>query len=135
MLGLLSAPRGEDGERLLRAAAFATEFKSYKDAQESVGDFRECRGSVGSLCRLQSENFIYQTEIAEMEGFMGECANAKSLVPPIQGRIRQFWDPIEVSDDTAETGAGGGAEAVDEEVNQPTDSFGVSMSRFLDLDY
>ncbi|KAF2536785.1 hypothetical protein F2Q68_00020673 [Brassica cretica] len=32
-----------------RAALFATEFESFKDAQEFVGDFRECRGSVATL--------------------------------------------------------------------------------------
>ncbi|KAF2539863.1 hypothetical protein F2Q70_00003317 [Brassica cretica] len=32
-----------------RAALFATEFKSFMDAQEYVGDFRECRGSVATL--------------------------------------------------------------------------------------
>ncbi|KAF2568275.1 hypothetical protein F2Q68_00025368 [Brassica cretica] len=32
-----------------RAALFATEFESFKDAQNFVGDFRECRGSVATL--------------------------------------------------------------------------------------
>ncbi|KAF2616564.1 hypothetical protein F2Q68_00039694 [Brassica cretica] len=38
----------------------------------------------------------------------------------------EFWEPIEVSEDTTEAGA----DAADEggEVDQPADSFGVSMS-------
>ncbi|KAF3484930.1 hypothetical protein F2Q69_00053832 [Brassica cretica] len=32
-----------------RVALFATEFESFKDAQEFVADFRECRGSVATL--------------------------------------------------------------------------------------
>ncbi|KAL0702368.1 hypothetical protein Bca4012_058490 [Brassica carinata] len=70
-----------------------------------------------------------------MEGFMSECAHAESLVPPIEGRVRKLWDPIKVSEDTVETGAGENAEGVDEEVDQPVASFGISMSEFLDVDY
>ncbi|KAL0696518.1 hypothetical protein Bca4012_063698 [Brassica carinata] len=68
-------------------------------------------------------------------GFMDECAHAESLVPPIEGRVRKLWDPIKVSEDTVETGAGGNAEGADEEVDQPTSLFGISMSGYLDLDY
>ncbi|KAF2549282.1 hypothetical protein F2Q70_00023112 [Brassica cretica] len=32
-----------------RAALFATEFESFKGAQEFAGDFCECRGSVATL--------------------------------------------------------------------------------------
>ena len=32
-----------------RATLFDAEFRSFKDAQDYVGDFRECRGSVGTL--------------------------------------------------------------------------------------
>ncbi|KAL0723118.1 hypothetical protein Bca4012_037717 [Brassica carinata] len=64
------------------------------------------------------------------EGLMSECAHAESFVPPIEGRVRKLWDPIEVSVDMVETGAGGNAEGVDEEVDQPVTSFGISMSGF-----
>uniref|UniRef100_A0A0D2ZW05 Uncharacterized protein n=1 Tax=Brassica oleracea var. oleracea TaxID=109376 RepID=A0A0D2ZW05_BRAOL len=83
-----------------RATLFDVEFRSFKDAQDYVGDFRECRGL--------------------------------SMVPPIEGMIRELWEPIEVSEDTMEVGT----DAADEggEVDQPADSFGVSMSGYLDLD-
>uniref|UniRef100_A0A0D3CGA7 Uncharacterized protein n=1 Tax=Brassica oleracea var. oleracea TaxID=109376 RepID=A0A0D3CGA7_BRAOL len=59
-------------------------------------------------------------------------SEAESMVPPIEGRIRELWEPIEVSEDMTEAGA----DAADEggEVDQPVDSFGVSMSGYLDLD-
>ncbi|KAF2604837.1 hypothetical protein F2Q70_00026144 [Brassica cretica] len=63
---------------------------------------------------------------------MDGCAQAESMVPPIEGMIRELWEPIEVSEDTMEVGT----DAADEggKVDQPADSFGVSMSGYLDLD-
>ena len=94
-----------------RASLFDTEFKSFKDAQDYVGDFRECRGSVGTLWKSQDANFSFLSEIAEMSSLMDGCAQAESMVPPIEGRIHELWDPIEISEDTAEVEAG----AADEE--------------------
>uniref|UniRef100_A0A0D3CJ20 Uncharacterized protein n=1 Tax=Brassica oleracea var. oleracea TaxID=109376 RepID=A0A0D3CJ20_BRAOL len=102
-----------------RATFFYAEFRSFKDAQDYVGDFRECRGSV-----------------AEMSGLMDGCAQAESMVPPIEGRIRELWEPIEVLVGTTEAGD----DAADEggEVDQPADSEGrrdcfpfAFISRFI----
>ncbi|KAL0825748.1 hypothetical protein Bca101_049425 [Brassica carinata] len=120
-----------------RAALFATEFESFKDAQAFVGNFHECRGSVATLYKSQNEDFSFPAEVAEMSGLMNGCAHAESLVPPIEGRVRQFWDSIEVSEDTAEAGTGVGDEdagVADGEVDQPVSSFGVSMSGFFDFE-
>ncbi|KAL0853945.1 hypothetical protein Bca101_059097 [Brassica carinata] len=120
-----------------RAALFATEFESFKDAQEFVGDFCECRGSVDTLYKSQNKDFSFPAEVAEKSGLMDGCAHAESLVPPIKGRVRQFWDSIEVSEDTAEAGAGVGDEGAgvaDGEVDQPVSFFGVSMSGFFDFE-
>ncbi|KAF2559579.1 hypothetical protein F2Q68_00017785 [Brassica cretica] len=116
-----------------RAALFATKFRSFKDAQEFVGDFRECRGSVATLYKSQNEDFSFPAEVAEMSGLMNGCAHAESLVPPIEGRVRQLWDSIEVSEDTAEAGTGVGDEGAGE-VDQPASSFGISMHGFLDFE-
>lgn len=115
-----------------RATLFDAEFRSFKDAQDYVGDFRECRGSVGTLWKSQNADFSFLSEVAEMSGLMDGCAQAESMVPPIEGRIRELWEPIEVSEDTMEAGA----DAADEggEVDQPADSFGTSISGYLDLD-
>ncbi|KAF2551553.1 hypothetical protein F2Q68_00034094 [Brassica cretica] len=72
-----------------------------------------------------------------MSGLMNGCAHAESLVPPIEGRVRQLWDSIEVSEDTVEAGTGVGDEGAgvaDGEVDQPVSSFGISMSGFLDFE-
>ncbi|KAF3528933.1 hypothetical protein DY000_02040953 [Brassica cretica] len=115
-----------------RATLFDAEFRSFKDAQDYVGGSRECRGSVGTLWESQNADFSFLSEVAEMSGLMDGCAQTESMVPPIEGRIRELWEPIEVSEDTTEAGT----DAVDEggEVDQPADSFGVSMSEYLDLD-
>ncbi|KAL0864763.1 hypothetical protein Bca101_043881 [Brassica carinata] len=118
-----------------RAESFATEFESLKESQEFVGYFREFRGSVANLYKSQNPGFSFSSEIAEMKGLMSECAHAESYVPPIEGRVRKLWDPIEVSEDTVETRSGGNAEGVDEEVYQPVTSFGIFTSGYFDLDY
>ena len=104
-----------------RATLFDAEFRSFKDAQDYVGDIRECRGSVGTLWKSQNADFSFLSEVAEMSGLMDGCAQAESMVPP-----------IEVSEDKTEAGA----DAADEggEVDQPADSFGASISGYLDLD-
>uniref|UniRef100_A0A0D3A9X1 Uncharacterized protein n=1 Tax=Brassica oleracea var. oleracea TaxID=109376 RepID=A0A0D3A9X1_BRAOL len=115
-----------------RATLFDAEFRSFKDAQDFVGGSRECRGSVGTLWDSQNADFSFLSKVAEMSGLMDGCAQTESMVPPIEGRIQELWEPIEVSDATTEAGA----DAADEggEVDQPADSFGVSMSEDLDLD-
>lgn len=49
-----------------RATLFDAEFRSFKDAQDYVGDFRECRGSVGTLGKLQNADFSFLSEVADM---------------------------------------------------------------------
>uniref|UniRef100_A0A0D3D3I2 Uncharacterized protein n=1 Tax=Brassica oleracea var. oleracea TaxID=109376 RepID=A0A0D3D3I2_BRAOL len=80
-----------------RATLFDAEFRSFKDAQDYMGDFRECRGSVGTLWKSQNTDFSFLSEVAEMSGLIDGCAHAESMVPPIEGRIRELWEPIEVS--------------------------------------
>ncbi|KAF2593526.1 hypothetical protein F2Q70_00044035 [Brassica cretica] len=68
-----------------KATLFDAEFRSFKDAQDYVGDFRECRGSVGTLWKSQNADFSFLSEVAEMSGLMDGCAQAESMVPPIEG--------------------------------------------------
>ncbi|KAF2533059.1 hypothetical protein F2Q70_00029985 [Brassica cretica] len=112
-----------------RATLFDAEFRSFKDAQDHVGDFRECRGSVGTLWKSQIADFAFLFEVSEMSGLMDGCAQAKSMVPPIEGRIRELWEPIKVSEDTTEAGA----DAADEggEVYHPADLLNSATGRRL----
>ncbi|KAL0742026.1 hypothetical protein Bca4012_083539 [Brassica carinata] len=92
-----------------RAALFASEFESFKDAQEFVGDFREFHGSVATLYKSQNQDFSFPAEVAEMSGLMDAGAG--------------------VGDE------GAGVADREGEVDQPANSFGVSMSGYLDLDF
>ncbi|KAF3531733.1 hypothetical protein DY000_02040849 [Brassica cretica] len=94
-----------------RACQFEVEYKKLKEAQERVGDFRECRGSVGTFWKTQEDEYTFEVELKIMTD-SSDHAHAESMEPPIEGRIRGLWDPIPVSSDTEEimadfTGEGG----------------------------
>ncbi|KAF3555766.1 hypothetical protein F2Q69_00013649 [Brassica cretica] len=58
--------------------------ESFKNAQDYVGDFRGCRGSVGTLWKSQNADFSFLSEVGEMSGLMDGCPQAESMVPPIE---------------------------------------------------
>ncbi|KAF3556581.1 hypothetical protein F2Q69_00013639 [Brassica cretica] len=93
----------------------ATEFRELKGSYKDLGDYCECRGTVGGLHLTQVPDYSFDVEIWEQ------------------------WDPIPISLETVEAETG----APDEtgEVNQPTApqdvndySIGRSMSGFFGLD-
>uniref|UniRef100_A0A0D3E9P6 Uncharacterized protein n=1 Tax=Brassica oleracea var. oleracea TaxID=109376 RepID=A0A0D3E9P6_BRAOL len=109
-------------------------FTTHKSLDEESGRKVVAEGS--SLIK-EKEDFSFPAEVAEMSGLMNGCAHAESLVPPIEGRVRQLWDSIEVLEDMSEAGTGvgdEGARVADGEVDQPVSSFGISMSGFLDFE-
>ncbi|KAG5397471.1 hypothetical protein IGI04_019285 [Brassica rapa subsp. trilocularis] len=125
----LASMQGEMLERdaqLARDHARAIEYGNLKDAFTLVGDYRECRGSVGSLWKTQADNYIFEKEMELMKGGMKDHAHAEALIPPIDGRIQGLWDPIPVSPDTVETMTEIPGDC--EEVERPADAFGASLS-------
>uniref|UniRef100_A0A0D3ASS3 Uncharacterized protein n=1 Tax=Brassica oleracea var. oleracea TaxID=109376 RepID=A0A0D3ASS3_BRAOL len=67
-----------------------------------------------------------------MKGGMKDHAHAEATIPPIDGKIPRFWDPIPVSPDTVETTTDFAGD--DEEVNFPADAFGASLSGSFNFD-
>ena len=71
-----------------------------------MGEYRECRGTVGGLYLTSGSEYSLESEMAKQSRRMNNYANMEQMIPQIEERIWEQWAQIPVSLDSEEVGAG-----------------------------
>ncbi|KAF2549928.1 hypothetical protein F2Q68_00034176 [Brassica cretica] len=115
------------GEMLERDAQLARDHARAVRKAEQKG-----KREIVEVMKTRFSQFQVDREMELMKGGMKDHARAEALIPPIDGRIQGFWDPILVSPDTVETTTEFAGD--DGKVNYPADAFGASLSGNFNFD-
>uniref|UniRef100_A0A0D3E9V7 Uncharacterized protein n=1 Tax=Brassica oleracea var. oleracea TaxID=109376 RepID=A0A0D3E9V7_BRAOL len=126
MIYRIKAEKAKKDLARMRDEMLARDAQLTRDHARAVRDFRECRGSVGSVWKMRADDYAFEKEMELMKGGMKDHARAEALIPQIDGRIQGFWDAILVSPDTVETTTEFPGDYG--EVDRPADAFGASLS-------
>ncbi|KAH0938992.1 hypothetical protein HID58_006453, partial [Brassica napus] len=84
-----------------RCDTFSCEFGEFKESYQVLGDYRECRGTVGGLYLTQASDYSFAVENARQTKHMNE-RDRDFAIPQIEEWIWKQWEPIYVSPDTVE---------------------------------
>ncbi|KAF2604168.1 hypothetical protein F2Q70_00026795 [Brassica cretica] len=110
----------------------------FKEIYQGLGDYRECRGTMGGLYLTQIPDYSFAAEDAKQTWRMKE-RDMDFALSQIEERIWKKWEPIPVSPDTVESETGAPDEAG--EVNQTSVplnvndySIGGSMTGYYEFD-
>ena len=121
-----------------RRAQFSSEFGEFKESYQALGDYRECRDTVGGLYLTQIPDYPFATKDAKQTRRMKERDRDFAL-PQIEESIWKQWERIPVSPDTVEAEMGAADET--NEVIQPTvplnvddNLMGGSMTGYYECD-
>ncbi|KAF3580473.1 hypothetical protein DY000_02031244 [Brassica cretica] len=82
-----------------RRDSFSCEFRELKESYQALGDYRECRGTVGGLFLTRAFDYSFSVEDARQTRRMNE-RDRDFTISQIEERISKQREPIHVSPDT-----------------------------------
>ncbi|KAF3560730.1 hypothetical protein DY000_02015771 [Brassica cretica] len=81
-----------------RLTQFLSEFSEFKESYQALGDYRECRGTVGGYCLTQIPDYSFATEDWEPIPVSPDTVEAEMGAPNEMGEVNQPSVPLNVDD-------------------------------------
>ncbi|KAL0715932.1 hypothetical protein Bca4012_065254 [Brassica carinata] len=119
-----------------RRERFSHQFGEPQASHKALREYRECRGTAGSLYLTTAHDYLYDVEYVRQSQRMND-RNMNFAIPQIEQRIWEQWDPSPNSPDTVEAETGVPDETGEVDQPAPPDandrSFGVLMTGYFEL--